>query len=102
MNTSILEKACEKVGGLTALSKAIGISPAYAWQLKKGMRPLKPTHCVAIERATGGTVTRKDLRPNDWQDIWPELSQSLSNQGLGQDAGANSLADKPELAEKGE
>jgi len=29
--------------------------------------------CVAIERATGGVVTRKDLRPDDWWKIWPEL-----------------------------
>ena len=70
---NLIEKACLHVGGLTALSNAIGISPAYAWQLKVGMRPLKPAHCVAIERATGGAVTRKDLRPHDWKDIWPEL-----------------------------
>lgn len=29
--------------------------------------------CVAIERATGGAVTRRDLRPDDWREIWPEL-----------------------------
>jgi len=32
--------------------------------------------CVAIERATKGAVTRRDLRPNDWLQIWPELAQS--------------------------
>lgn len=30
-------------------------------------------YCVAIERATNGQVTRKDLRPDDWRLIWPEL-----------------------------
>ena len=30
--------------------------------------------CVPIERATNGAVTRKDLRPDDWQEIWPELA----------------------------
>lgn len=29
--------------------------------------------CVSIEQATDGAVTRKDLRPDDWQKIWPEL-----------------------------
>lgn len=29
--------------------------------------------CVAIEQATDGAVTRKDLRPDDWHRIWPEL-----------------------------
>ena len=29
---------------------------------------------VAIEQYTAGEVTRKDLFPNDWQAIWPELA----------------------------
>jgi len=29
---------------------------------------------VSIERATDGAVTRKDLRPEDWHEIWPELA----------------------------
>lgn len=29
--------------------------------------------CVAIELATKGKVNRKDLRPNEWEAIWPEL-----------------------------
>jgi len=29
--------------------------------------------CTAIEQATKGQVTRKDLRPTDWHLIWPEL-----------------------------
>lgn len=31
--------------------------------------------CVSIEQATNGEVTRKDLRPDDWERIWPELSE---------------------------
>lgn len=30
-------------------------------------------HCAAIEAATGGAVRRWDLRPDDWDRIWPEL-----------------------------
>jgi len=30
--------------------------------------------CVSISQATKGAVTLQDLRPNDWQKIWPELS----------------------------
>lgn len=33
-----------------------------------------PEYCASIEQATNGEVTRKDLRPNDWQRIWPELA----------------------------
>lgn len=37
---------------------------------------LDAAHCVAIEQATGGQVTRKDLRPHDWQRYWPELEKA--------------------------
>lgn len=30
-------------------------------------------HCLAIERATSGAVTRQELRPNDYWLIWPDL-----------------------------
>lgn len=35
--------------------------------------------CVRIERITEGLVSRRDLRPDDWRDIWPELVDSESN-----------------------
>ena len=28
-----------------------------------------------IEKLTNGAVTRKDLRPDDWHEIWPELKK---------------------------
>lgn len=43
-----------------------------AWLSKK--RPIPVKRCVQIEEATGGAVTRRDLRPDDWREIWPELS----------------------------
>ena len=33
----------------------------------------RPSVCTAIEVFSSGKVTRKDLRPNDWSDIWIEL-----------------------------
>lgn len=33
----------------------------------------KPAMCLAIEIYSNGEVTRKDLRPNDWDAIWLEL-----------------------------
>lgn len=33
-------------------------------------------HCASIEKACGGVVTRKDLRPADWMHIWPELASA--------------------------
>lgn len=39
-----------------------------------GYRTPSPILSLAIERATNGAVTRRDLRPDDWHLIWPELA----------------------------
>jgi len=59
------------------LARAIGVKdPAQIRQWRHGYagRQPDPANCVSIEVATGGRVTRKDLRPDDWQRIWPELA----------------------------
>lgn len=43
------------------------------WQHGYADRQPSPEYCVAIERATDGKVPRWDLRPDDWNRIWPEL-----------------------------
>ena len=37
------------------------------WQHRYADRIPSPVNCVAIEQATEGQVTRKDLRPHDWR-----------------------------------
>ena len=64
---------CGARGRLVGLASAIDMSPAYLSQIANGTRPAQAAVCVAIERATGGQVTRRDLRPCDWHLIWPEL-----------------------------
>lgn len=32
--------------------------------------------CARLEAESGGSVTRCDLRPDDWQVIWPELCET--------------------------
>lgn len=34
---------------------------------------LAPTTCVLVERFSGRSVMRWDLRPDDWHRTWPEL-----------------------------
>ncbi|MDP9902631.1 transcriptional regulator [Variovorax ginsengisoli] len=48
------------------------------WQHGYAKRIPSPQYCIAIERATGGSVTRRDLRPADWQDIWPEFEGNFN------------------------
>lgn len=56
------------------IARVVGVSPAMVYQWRMGLRPVPAERCAAVERATGGAVTRKDLRPNDWQTVWPELA----------------------------
>lgn len=61
-------------GRAATLAARINVSPSYLSQLVGGSSAISPERCVEIERATDGEVTRKDLRPDDWEKIWPELA----------------------------
>lgn len=64
----------EKYGRGQALAAAIGVPQSFVVKMAQGEKQVPAERCVPIERATGGAVTRKDLRPDDWYEIWPELS----------------------------
>ncbi len=68
-----LQAAIDSLGGVGKLAAAIGVGqPVVSNWRARGTIPDAAT-CVAIERATNGAVTRRDLRPDDWHLIWPEL-----------------------------
>ena len=52
------------------LCRTIGVKASNLSDWKLGKHPVPISQCLAIETATGGLVTRKDLRPNDWQTYW--------------------------------
>lgn len=45
-----------------------------------GKRPVPVRHALPIEWFTSGAVTRKDVRPDDWHLIWPELAEAQPQQ----------------------
>ena len=67
-----LEEAIKRAGSQSALARRLKRSQPliHKWLNSKG--PLKSEHCVAIEREIG--IPRQRLRPDDWAEIWPELS----------------------------
>jgi len=69
-----INKAGDFAGSQKLLADLVGVSPYNVNQWASGVRPVPIEKCVAIERVTNGAVTRKDLRPDDWQLIWPELA----------------------------
>jgi len=60
-------------GRQSELARRIGVQSQLVWQWARGVRVVPIGRCGAIEQATGGEVRRWDLRPADWQLIWPEL-----------------------------
>ena len=71
----------EKGFSHAAFGKTIGVSqPIMSGWVNGGSVPEK--RAVQIERATEGAVTRRDLRPDDWHEIWPELAISEEKQPL--------------------
>lgn len=63
-----------------SLAARIGVTPAFISQWRSGYRPVPIHLAVRIEQMTQGGVTRRDLRPDDWADIWPELATDQAAQ----------------------
>lgn len=63
----------EEHGRAARLARRIGKSPAFVSQLALKQRPVPVPLATAIELATEAKVTRRELRPDDWSEIWPEL-----------------------------
>lgn len=78
MGMNYVKKACAIAGNQAFLARLLGVAPAVVYQWVSGLRPVPVRYCVAIERATDGAVTRQDLRPDDWREIWPELANTLA------------------------
>lgn len=70
---SALKVAIDAVGSQAALAGLIGVKQQHVWNWLNRGNAVPPEHCAAIEHATEGKVTRRDLRPEDWERIWPEL-----------------------------
>ena len=70
-----IQRAIEIVGSATKLAMILGVTPQAVAFWRDGKRRLPIEACPAIEHATRGAVTRRDLRPADWHEIWPELAE---------------------------
>jgi DNA-binding transcriptional regulator YdaS (Cro superfamily) len=63
-------------GRAAALARAINAHVPDLSRWADGKRPIPVKFAVAIESETGGAVTRQEMFPDDWQQIWPELAQA--------------------------
>lgn len=60
-------------GSISTLAKQIQAHVPDVCRWATGRRPVPIGRCMSIENATEKAVTRRDLRPDDWSTIWPEL-----------------------------
>lgn len=66
-----IEKAIKLAGSQSALAKVLGISPqALGQQLAKG--GILPEHCITIEKAYPGQLTRYELAPEHFGTAQPQ------------------------------
>ncbi len=79
---TLIEYITSGRGKQAQLARSLGVSPSFIWQLVRGLKPVPLNLCSAIELATGGHVSRSDLRPKDWYLIWPELLPKHEHKNL--------------------
>jgi len=68
-----IREACAPSGSAAELARMLGVPAMTVSEWATGKRPVPIIRCVEIEELTGGAVTRKQLRPDDWWQIWPDL-----------------------------
>lgn len=61
-------------GAQRRIAEAVGVSLAFINHVVRGRKSMPVQYCFQIEKLTAGRVSRKDLRPDDWFLIWPELA----------------------------
>lgn len=73
--TEALTKAIAIVGGQTQLARLLGVKQANVWHWLKKAGRVPGEYVLAIEKATGGEVTRHQLRPDLYPD--PQSADAL-------------------------
>lgn len=56
------------------LAKHLGLSQPFVSQMSTGKKPIPVAHMYRIEQFTGGAVTRRDMHPDNPEQIWPDLA----------------------------
>ena len=65
--------AVAEAGSLAQFSRDVGVSINVAWQWKEGKRPVPAVHCQRVVQVAKNKISLKEVRPNDWKRLWPDL-----------------------------
>ena len=78
-----LKRAVEKAGGQSALARACGVKQGHIWHwINKSLR-VPAEHVLSVEAATGGSVTRQELRPDIFQNERNQPTQPTQHEAAG-------------------
>lgn len=70
---TLLDYIKQKRGNAGILAKKIGCHTPDIYNWAKKLRPIPVEYMARLEIHTNGAISRKQLRPDDWWVIWPEL-----------------------------
>ena len=71
---STLEQIVSAMGtSISGLARDMNLTRQVVQAWKTNGIPAR--YCSQLEQMTGGKVTRKEMRPNDWMQFWPELGE---------------------------
>lgn len=76
MNASEL---IDKLGGTTAVARLLNVKPPSVHGWRAAGIPADKLIRLAATAEKAGVATRRDLRPSDWHQIWPELAEQSSS-----------------------
>lgn len=66
-----IDTAIQTFPSLTDFAAALRVSPQVIVNWRT--RGVPVARCADVERVSNCAVRRWDLRPTDWQQLWPEL-----------------------------
>ena len=75
MNSSEL---IDKLGGTTAVARLLNVKPPSVHAWRSGAIPEDKLIRLSLFLERAGITTRKELFPNDWAAIWPELEPAAN------------------------
>lgn len=72
------DQLIELLGGTTEVAKALGIKPPSVSGWKLSRIPDDKLIRLAVIAESRGIASRKELFPDTWQQLWPELSERVA------------------------
>lgn len=62
-------------GRARRLADELRVPSSFVFRMASGDKVIPVRHMAVIERVTDGAITRREMCPDDWQRIWPELAE---------------------------